>query len=506
MHAKVTIDAPAGTKADGHRGRVGINRALTSEVIDGDRIFVAIDASLLRNASAVEPRYPGCDKPAAAHVYAVQTIEVVSEDRQAYPPGERYKPTSSEKLESPPVLDIESAMFVNLFVPADPSAAKPLCPNVSLPAPSEPAQRFQQQGWDKWSVFREASVFACTEFTIPAEVCASAREQGGSLEDVCPAAMPPTKVSTFEYHLPVNHKWETKYPIYDRNTINDPEYLIDVVYDYHMTYDQSMVEVDNAFNANQPGQGDLYMEGDGTMRSKFFAGSLDYMGRPFSSGVENQLGNLVPASDPILSGKVTLKTAPYSIDDLERVQKHGGGTNWPWKDLKKSKGLLEGFAPLLIDFDFESLSATQSAAKGLSLRPGYEYRFEAFVRLEPQLISDPLGAVRVQSWRSQVVRKRTGVSRLAPDEPSHLARVRYSISLDSTAMSSLQAVAYPWMRGLTDVVASVLFLFLGLCALVGVKRILHWRTYLPNPDESHRKQPKYLQELDARIADLKKDA
>ena len=33
-----------------------------------------------------------------------------------------------------------------------------------------------------------------------------------------------------------------------------------------------------------------------------------------------------------------------------------------------------------------------------------------------------------------------------------------------------------------------------------------WAPYLPGADDSHRKQPKYLQELDARIADLKKNA
>jgi hypothetical protein len=505
---KVDIDPPAGTKADGARGKLTIDRALSSDVLDGNTIFVAIDSGLLTNGSAVEKRYHGCDKPAAAHVYAVQTLEVVSGDREAYLPADRHKRTSSEKKESPPVINVESAVFVNLFVPKDPSSATPLCPNISLPAPPEPAERFRQKGWDQWSVFREASVEACKEFTIPAEVCAAAREQGGSVKGVCPEEMPPTKVSTFEYHFPVNHKWQTKYPIYDRNTINDPEYLVDIVYDYHMTYDQSMVKVENAFNAHQAGQGDLYVENDGSVQSKFFAGSPDYMGRPFSHGIHNQLGNLVPASDPLLSGKLTLMTSPYSLDDLETVQKNGGGTNWPWKDPRKSESLLEGFLPLTIDFDFGSLSNSQTAAKGLSIRPGYEYRFEAFVRLEPQMQSDPSGGAQVQSWRSIVVRKKVGSSPLSPDEPPHLARVRYSISLDSTAMSSMQTEAYPWQMALTDIIASTLFLYVGLCALVIVKRILHSRTFLPGPpDESvPRKQPKYLQELMLRIADLKKNA
>jgi hypothetical protein len=122
--------------------------------------------------------------------------------------------------------------------------------------------------------------------------------------------------------------------------------------------------------------------------------------------------------------------------------------------------------------------------------------------------SDPTGGAQVQSWRSIVVRKKTGSSPLSPDEPPHLSRVRYSISLDATAMSSMQTDAYPWMLALTDVVASTLFLYVGLCALVIVKRILHSRTFLPgSPDEPvRRKQPKYLQELESRIADLKKNA
>ena len=83
---KVEIDPPAGTKADGARGKLTIDRALTSEVLDGNTIFVAIDSGLLNNGSVVEKRYHGCDKPAAAHVYAVQTLEVVNGDREAYLP------------------------------------------------------------------------------------------------------------------------------------------------------------------------------------------------------------------------------------------------------------------------------------------------------------------------------------------------------------------------------------------------------------------------------------
>ena len=78
------------------------------------------------------------------------------------------------------------------------------------------------------------------EYTDPAEVCSSAREEGGTVEEVCPDAMPPTGASAFEYHLPVNNKWRTKYPIYDRHTINDPEYLMDVVLDYYMRHDLSI--------------------------------------------------------------------------------------------------------------------------------------------------------------------------------------------------------------------------------------------------------------------------
>ena len=106
-----------------------------------------------------------------------------------------------------------------------------------------PSQRFRQQGWDQWGVFRDASVVSCMEYTDPAEVCSSAREEGGTVEEVCPDAMPPTGASAFEYHLPVNNKWRTKYPIYDRHTINDPEYLMDVVLDYHMRHDQAADEV-----------------------------------------------------------------------------------------------------------------------------------------------------------------------------------------------------------------------------------------------------------------------
>ena len=420
---KVEFDAPAGTMADGARGKIFLNRNLTSGVLDGDELFVVVDRRHLLNTSD-EQRLVGCDTPKAAHVFAVQKLKILADSaREAYSPENRHMKTSSETSESPPVLQLETAVFLNMFVPKNPEEAVALCPNISMPAPLEPAQRFQQQGWDQWSVFREPAVEACTELTNPAEVCASAREEGGTLEQVCPATMPPTKVSTFEYHLPVNNKWSTKYPIADRNAINDPEYLMDIVYDYHAKYDQPMVHVEDAFNTNQPDDGDIYKEADDTMRKKFFSGSLDYMGRPRSSGMESQLGNLVPASPPILSSRVVLKTAPYAHEDLMTVQRNGGGINWPWKNDAAVKTLLEGFEPLSIDFDFASLGVPEGSSKGLPLRPGYEYRFEAFVRLEPQLKSDSFGVAQVSGWRSRVVRKKASTTSLAPDEPAQVARM-----------------------------------------------------------------------------------
>jgi len=267
-----------------------------------------------------------------------------------------------------------------------------------------------------------------------------------------------------------------------------------------------MVDVEEAFAANQPGQGDTYKDDNATIRTKFFTGSLDYMGRPKSSGIESHLGQLVPASPPILSSKVILKTAPYALEDLMTVQNAGGGKNWPWKDEEQCRARLEGFEPLSIEFDLDSLGVPPGLAKGLPLRPGFEHRFEAFIRLEPQIQSDAFGNAQVQGWRSRVVRKKASTTELPPDEPGHLARVRYSITVDSTAMSSMQSAAYPWLLAVTDVFAAVLYLFVGLCVLVMIKRVLHMRTYLPASNSSAKKKPRHLRALDARIEELKKDA
>jgi len=72
-------------------------------------------------------------------------------------------------------------------------------------------------------------------------------------------------------------------------------------------------------------------------------------------------------------------------------------------------------------------------------------------------------------------------------------------------MSAMQTAAYPWTLALIDVISAVLYLFIGLNVLVLIKRIVHWRTYLPAPDQDV-KQPKHLQDLDARLKDLKKNA
>ena len=148
---------------------------------------------------------------------------------------------------------------------------------------------------------------------------------------------------------------------------------------------------------------------------------------------------------------MVLKTAPHAFEDLQTVQANGGGTNWPWRNAGAARTLLEGFEPLSIPFDLASLGVPAGSSKGmegLPLRPGFEYRFEAFLRITPQVArTPPFGQGRVYGWRSSVVRKKASARRLEGDEPSNVARVRYSISLDSTTMASMQTVICPLGSG-----------------------------------------------------------
>ena len=71
-----------------------------------------------------------------------------------------------------------------------------------------------------------------------------------------------------------------------------------------------------------------------------------------------------------------------------------------------------------------------------------------YSRITPQVASTPpFGQGRVYGWRSSVVRKKASARRLEGDEPSNVARVRYSISLDSTTMASMQTVICPLGSG-----------------------------------------------------------
>ena len=69
------------------------------------------------------------------------------------------------------------------------------------------------------------------------------------------------------------------------------------------------------------------------------------------------------------------------------MQANGGGTNWPWRNAGAARTLLEGFEPLSIPFDLASLGVPAGSSQGLPLRPGFEYRFEAFLRITPQVAS-----------------------------------------------------------------------------------------------------------------------
>ena len=113
--------------------------------------------------------------------------------------------------------------------------------------------------------------------------------------------------------------------------------------------------------------------------------------------------------------------------------------------------------------------------------------------------------LQVYAWILQVVRKSASAKPLAPDEPQNIAKVRYTVSIDSTAMSSMQVVAYPWTLGIVGIVSAVLYLYIGLCALVPIQRFMHWNTYIHRPDNPQAKQPKYLKDLFERIKELKTD-
>jgi hypothetical protein len=55
--------------------------------------------------------------------------------------------------------------------------------------------------------------------------------------------MPPTLIESFEHHMPVNNKWAPRFRIYDRNTINDPEYLSDINIDVYFSHDATSRQV-----------------------------------------------------------------------------------------------------------------------------------------------------------------------------------------------------------------------------------------------------------------------
>ena len=77
--------------------------------------------------------------------------------------------------------------------------------------------------------------------------------------------------------------------------------------------------------------------------------------------------------------------------------------------------------------------------------------------------------------------------------------------LTQQAMLSMQVVAYPWTLGIVGIVSAVLYLYIGLCALVPIQRFMHWNTYIHRPENPQAKQPKYLKDLFERIKELKTD-
>ncbi|EKX33905.1 hypothetical protein GUITHDRAFT_119888 [Guillardia theta CCMP2712] len=160
----------------------------------------------------------------------------------------------------------------------------------------------------------------------------------------------------------------------------------------------------------------------------------------------------------------------------------------------------------------------------ISLNPGYEYTFEAVVRIEPELseigtsqygeVSElitqtcllfPLTAFNFKQmvdWVSRVVRKKSYVNALASSEASNIARVRYKIIFDSTATYTIRAYPFSASSFVLRLCSAVLFWYFGLCALIYLLKLVYWGVYLPSRSKTKTQQ---IVELEARVKALKKE-
>ena len=108
----------------------------------------------------------------------------------------------------------------------------------------------------------------------------------------------------------------------------------------------------------------------------------------------------------------------------------------------------------------------------------------------------------MKAWTSRVTRRRAFATPLGADEPSHVARVRFTVAFDPTSISTTRALVYPLWTATSNAGSAVLWLALGLFVLSAAQRVLHFSTYLPSRGG---RAPKRLVELEARVQKLKKE-
>ncbi|EKX33904.1 hypothetical protein GUITHDRAFT_119887 [Guillardia theta CCMP2712] len=186
---------------------------IREDVYQGDEVYVVATQS-----SSTTKRFIGCDDEFSVKVYSVQELLVVGSGNP-YNPRDRSQGTFQEPAANVDKLNLQASLFFN---PLSKQQERPLCPDIVSPVAPKPSKQYDMNDWDQWTIFRQANVSSCAETTDLTKVCAMVIEDYLTARQSCSTLMPPTSISSFKYNFPVNNKWITKFPLNDRNVLNDP--------------------------------------------------------------------------------------------------------------------------------------------------------------------------------------------------------------------------------------------------------------------------------------------
>ncbi|CEM30547.1 unnamed protein product [Vitrella brassicaformis CCMP3155] len=409
-------------------------------------------------------------------VFTISKIDIVNRDaKDTYLPTEPYLPNIVEPTRSPPVMDVEVALFL---VPDFQNITEAsLCPAMVMPQSEEHPNTSPTSLGDSARIGARGRRRRARTFGCGLARCATSMRLGRGVR----------RLTACRRAAPLNHKWVMPEgrDDFQQGVVHKPEWTFDFETQYVFMWDASAREVEKSFMAKAG-------PGERLLGERFL-----YAGEPFFKGNQTCRNSTVcggcscHSSSRKCGPPIAPPANPVTILPDIRLHINKGRTKavveeeqqWFWPTGKTLNDLLDkGFDGDSPHFpgEFEVplqgglASITGAEDRAFPLLPGRIYTIRANVQVFPLYEKskwDWFGRSRLVKWEASVADAQAAVAPL-DYEARHECRVRYILRIDNRARQLVKVYTYDLTAFLTDLGAWLGFWGLGI-VLLGIWQMLY---------------------------------